>query len=107
MFAQARLRNEQIASAEARRGEHRYRKARGARSALRIRGMPSVDSGVRMAAISHARARQENRRRLGSTAPKKESKSELGWNRGRPNATSGSGRSSSRQSLGTGSISPA
>ena len=36
MFAQARLRNEQIASAEARRGGHQYRKARGARSASRI-----------------------------------------------------------------------
>src|SRR5580698_6160054 len=104
MFAQARLRNEQIASAEARRGGHQYRKARGARSASRIRGTPSVDSGVHMAAISHARARQENRRRLGSTAPKKESKSELGWNHGRLNATSGSGRSSSRRRLATASI---
>src|SRR5665213_3689496 len=107
MFAQARLRNEQIGSAEARRGGHQYRKARGARSASRIRGTPSVDSGVRMAAISLARARQENRRRLGSTAPKKESKSVLGWNHGRPNATNGSGRSSSHQSLATGLISPA
>src|SRR5437868_15525578 len=105
MFAQAELRNRQIASAEAGQGGHRYRKAKGVRSASRTPGTLSVDNGVRMAAISHARARRENRRRLGSTAPKKESKSELGWNHGRPNATSGFGRSSSRQSLATGSIS--